>query len=343
MWTGGATASVPVAVYSDTGGGVTLSDLSVSTSTGYSNTLTLTDNPVGLYPNGDIYEVVTTHTVDPLTGAALSEAWLTFESDAGFMKFAWSDFMSFTEAADENNYLQLESTSSVSDVANGKQITWHFRVNPSWDDTETVRMYAGLTTTSGVNGLPDAVLLDPAVGNAVENDAGLVSFELQNSIGSPQSLTSAESGQDINLIGEIRLQDLDEAPDPSSYFLVLELKHVNSTDGNITVEWEEVANRSGVIGGDFDWNVDLGSAAGSETYRFAVRGYEGGDLLCPPANYNPDETCGIPFDITIDTYEPNLLDLQVLSPGTDSNVDTNWRTLLDDTWVVPQALSLIHI
>ena len=331
LWTGGATASVPVAVYSDTGGGVTLSDLSVSTSTGYSNTLTLTDNPVGLYPNGDIYEVVTTHTVDPLTGAALSEAWLTFESDAGFMKFAWSDFMSFTEAADENNYLQLESTSSVSDVANGKQITWHFRVNPSWDDTETVRMYAGLTTTSGVNGLPDAVLLDPAVGNAVENDAGLVSFELQNSIGSPQSLTSAESGQDINLIGEIRLQDLDEAPDPSSYFLVLELKHVNSTDGNITVEWEEVANRSGVIGGDFDWNVDLGSAAGSETYRFAVRGYEGGDLLCPPANYNPDETCGIPFDITIDTYEPNLLDLQVLSPGTDSNVDSNWRTLLDDT------------
>ena len=27
----------------------------------------MTDNPVGLYPNGDIYEVVTTHTVDPLT------------------------------------------------------------------------------------------------------------------------------------------------------------------------------------------------------------------------------------------------------------------------------------
>ena len=56
LWTGGATASVPVAVYSDTGGGVTLSDLSVSTSTGYSNTLTLTDSPVGLYLNGDIYE-----------------------------------------------------------------------------------------------------------------------------------------------------------------------------------------------------------------------------------------------------------------------------------------------
>ena len=33
LWTGGATASVPVAVYSDSGGGVSFSDLSVSTST----------------------------------------------------------------------------------------------------------------------------------------------------------------------------------------------------------------------------------------------------------------------------------------------------------------------
>ena len=65
LWTGGATASVPVAVYTDSGGGVSLSDLSVATSTGYTNTLLMTDSPIGLYPNGDIYEVVTTHTVDP--------------------------------------------------------------------------------------------------------------------------------------------------------------------------------------------------------------------------------------------------------------------------------------
>ena len=343
LWTGGATATVPVAVSTSTGGGVMLSDLSVSSSTGYSNTLTMTDNPVGLYPNGDIYEVVTTHAVDPLTGATLAEAWLTFESESGFIKLSWSDFMSFAEASDEHDHIQLESTSSVADITNGKEITWHFRVNPTWDDTPAVRMYSGLTATNGVNGLPDAILLDPTVGNAVENDAGITSFELQNSIGAPQALTGAESGQTINLIGQIRLEALNEAPDPSSYFLVLELKHVNSTDGNITIEWEEVANRSGVIGGDFNWNVDLGAAAGSETYRFAVRGYEGGDLLCPPSTYNPDETCAIPFDITIDTYEPNLLDLQVLSPGTDANVESNWRTLLDDTWVVPQANQQIRM
>jgi hypothetical protein len=343
LWTGGAIATVPVAVYSDTGGGVLLSDLSVSSATGFSNTLSFTDNPVGLYPNGDIYEVVTTHTVDPLTGTSLSEAWLTFESESGFIKFAWSDFMSFSEASDEHDYVTLESTSSAASITNGYEITWHFRVNPEWDDTSTVRVYSGLTTSNNINGLPDAVLLDPAVGNAVENDAGITMFELQNSIGVAQALTGAESGQDINLIGQIRLEDLSEAPDPSSYFLVLELKHVNSTDGNITIEWEEIANRSGVIGGDFNWNIDLGNAAGSETYRFALRGYEGGDLLCPPSQYNPDETCAIPFDITIDTYEPNLLGIQVLSPGTDATVDSNWRTLLDDTWVVPQEAQKIRM
>jgi len=343
LWTGGATATVPVAVYTDTGGGVTLSDLSVSSSTGYANTLSMTNNPVGLYPTGEIYEVVTTHTVDPMTGTTLSEAWLTFESESAFIKFAWSDFMSFSEASDVNNYLTLESTSSSAAITNGYEITWHFRVNPTWDDTSAVRMYSGLTTSNNINGLPDAILLDPAVGNAVENDAGITMFELQNSIGVAQALTGAESGQDINLIGEIRLEDLSEAPDPTAYFLVLELKHVNTTDGNITVEWEEIANRSGVIGGNFNWNVDLGDAAGSETYRFAVRGYEGGDLLCPPSEYNPDETCAIPFDITIDTYEPNLLAIQVLSPGTDANVESNWRTLLDDTWVVPQQAQKIRM
>ena len=333
LWTGGgANARVPIAVHSDTGGGVKFSSLSVSSSTGYSNTLSVTGNPVGLYPNGQIYEVITTHTVDPLTGTALSEAWVTFETPTDYIKISWSDFLQFAEASDENNLITLESTSSNSSITNGQQITWHFRVNANWDDTEAVRMYAGLTTASNVNGLPDALLFDPSVGNAVENDAGITVFELQNSIGVAQSLTNAESGQDINLVGQVRLENLSISPDPAAYFLVLELKHVNNTDGNITVEWEEVANRSGTIGGDFNWNVDLGSAAGSETYRFALRGYGGGDILCPPTAYNPDETCAIPFDISIDTYEPNLLDIEVLNPGTDDD----WRILLDDTWVVPQ-------
>jgi len=343
LWNGGAVADVPIAVHTNSGGSVTFENLNVATATGYTNTISMTGNPVGLYPNGEIYEVITTHAVAANAGSTLSQAWLTFETPNDYIKLTWSEFMSFAEDEDPNNHITLEATSSVTDVGDSKQVTWQFRVNPTWDDTETVRIYAGLTTTSGVNGLPDAVLLDPSMGNAVENDAGLTMFQLQNSIGVQQPLTGAESGQDITIIGQMRLEDLAEAPDPSAYFLVLELRHINNTDGNITTEWEEVANRSGVIGGNINWSIDLGSAAGSETYRFAVRGYDGGDLICPPAQYNPDESCGIPFDISIDTYEPNLLDIQVLSPGTDRNVDENWRTLLDDTWVVPQTVQEIRM
>jgi len=183
LWTGGATATVPVGLYTDTGGGVLLSDLNVASSTGYSNTIAITGNPVGLYPNGDIYEIVTTHTVDSLTGTALSEAWLTFESESGYIKFSWSDFMSFTEASDEHDHVIFELTLLVSVITDGYEVTWHFRVNPTWDDTEAVRVYAGLTTANNINGLPDAVLLDLSVGNAVENDAGITMFELKNSIG----------------------------------------------------------------------------------------------------------------------------------------------------------------
>ena len=343
LWNGGAVAEVPIAVHTNSGGSVTFENLNVATATGYTNTISMTGNPVGLYPNGEIYEVVTTHAVAANAGSTLSQAWLTFETPNDYIKLTWSEFMSFAEDVDPDNHITLEATSSVTDVGDSKQVTWQFRVNPTWDDTETVRIYAGLTTTSGVNGLPDAVLLDPSMGNAVENDAGLTMFQLQNSIGVQQPLTGAESGQDITIIGQMRLEDLAEAPDPSAYFLVLELRHINNTNGNITTEWEEVANRSGVIGGNINWSIDLGSAAGSETYRFAVRGYDGGDLICPPAQYNPDESCGIPFDISIDTYEPNLLDIQVLSPGTDRNVDENWRTLLDDTWVVPQTVQEIRM
>ena len=129
LWNGGATASVPVAVYTETGGGVKLSDLSVSSSPGYTNTLSLTGSPVGLYPNGEVYEVVTTHAVDQSTGATLSEAWLTFESANDYIKLAWSEFNSFSEASDENNYVTLESTSTATAIADGQEITWRFRAN----------------------------------------------------------------------------------------------------------------------------------------------------------------------------------------------------------------------
>ena len=165
----------------------------------------MSGNPVGLYPNGDIYEVVTTHTVDPLTGSSLAEATLSFESNTGNVILSYSDFLGFSEASDEDNLITLES-STYTDITNGKEVTWRFRVNPTWEDTETVRIYSGLIAGNGVNGLPDALLMAPVGGNAVENDAGLTSFSLHNSIGTIQDLDDGMSNQEIILAGSIRLQ-----------------------------------------------------------------------------------------------------------------------------------------
>ena len=50
--------------------------------------------------------------------------------------------------------------------------------------------------------------------------------------------------------------------------MVLEQQYVNNTGGNISLEWIEIDNKSGTIGGDFNWDVDLGlGAAGTEIMR----------------------------------------------------------------------------
>ena len=122
-----------------------------------------------------------------MTGSSLAEATLSFESDTGDVILSYSDFLGFSEASDEDNLITLES-STFADITNGKEVTWRFRVNPNWEDTETVRIYSGLIAGNGVNGLPDALIMAPIGGNAVENDAGITSFTLQNSIGTVYDL-----------------------------------------------------------------------------------------------------------------------------------------------------------
>jgi len=336
LWEGGSTAEVNLKVSGSLGGGLTFSNLQVTTSSGYENTISLVGNPIGLYPNGAIYEIVTTHTVSPLTGAVLAEATLTFESKTGDVVLSYSDALLFSEASDVDNLINLES-SSVIDISDGKQITWRFVINSNWEDTDEVRIYSGLIASNGVNGLPDATLLAPVEGNAVENDAIITSFQVLNNIGVSQDLDDGTTGQIVTVAGSIRLEGLSISPDPNGYFMILEQKTINNTDGNISIEWISVANKSGIPSGDFNWAIDLGMAAGQDTYRFRIDGYEGGDTLCPAAEYRPDSTCGIPFNISIDTLDPNLLDVRILNGQVDPSLDSNWRVMVDDTWVVPSS------
>jgi hypothetical protein len=342
LWDGGSTAEVELEVTSSSGGSLQFSDLQVTTSQGYSNTISAIGNPVGLYPNGEIYEISTTHSVSSLLGATLSEAILAFESETGSVILSYSETMGFSESSDEDDLITLESSSS-SPIDDGVAVTWRFTVNSNWEDTEEVRIYFGLVSSNGVNGLPDALLMAPNGGNAVENDAQITSFEVRNNIGVSQDLDDGKSGQVVTVSGSIRLEDLSISPDPSGYFMVLEQKFINNTNGNITTEWHSVANQSGVIGGDFNWQIDLGMAAGQDTYRFRIDGYQGGDTLCPAAEYRPDSSCGIPFNLSIDTLDPNLLDVRILNGQVDASLDSNWRIMVDDTWVVPSTNQMIRL
>ncbi|HJL59719.1 MAG TPA: hypothetical protein QF621_05150, partial [Candidatus Thalassarchaeaceae archaeon] len=121
------------------------------------------------------------------------------------------------------------------------------------------------------------------------------------------------------------------------YNLTLQRWEINNSQGNVTQEWVEVVNTTGSIGGDFNWEVDLGiTAAGEATYRFMVIDYTGGDTLCPASPIISDVDCGIPFNLSIDTYSPTLVNLSVLNAANlDPTIWSNWRPLVDDTWVLP--------
>ena len=340
----GANVDVPLSLSAGSGGAIELSDLAITTSTGYDSSLTLTGSPEGLYPNGDIVEAISIHSVDSSTGTSFAEARLRMESSSGVVELAFSELSLFTESYDPDNLVTMES-STYTEVGDEMQVTWRFRINTAWEDTAELRLYASLVAGNGVNGLPGAVVLAPIGGNAIENDAMISSFELRNAAGVAQNLESASSNQNINLVGSIRLEGLDVAPDPTAYNLSLQRWDVQTINGSVVSEWVEVSNSTGVIGGNFDWAVNLGlTAAGQATYRFMIDGYEGGDTLCPPTPIVSDSECAIPFNLSIDTYSPTLVNISVLK---DSNLDTtiwaNWRALVDDTWVKPSALQKVRV
>ena len=340
----GANVEVPLSLSAGSGGAVKFSDLSITTSTGYDSALTLTGSPAGLYPNGDIIEAVSIHSVDQSTGASFAESRLRMESSSGVVELGFSELSLFSEVYDPMNLVTMES-STYTNVGDEIHVTWRFRINTAWEDTAELRLYASLIASNGVNGLPGAVVLAPLDGNAIENDAMIESFKLLNDAGVEQNLTSASSNQNIQLVGSVRLEGLDVSPDPTSYNLSLQRWNVETINGTVVTEWVEVSNSTGVIGGDFDWNINLGeNAAGQATYRFMMDGYEGGDTLCPPSPIVSDSECAIPFNLSIDTFSPSLVNISVLkSSNYDPTIWSNWRGLVDDTWVLPNANQKVRV
>ena len=142
---------VPIRVVGGSGGSISLSSLSIPTTSGYDSTYD--DGGItGMYPNGDIIEIVTTHDVSSSTGQTLGGASLLFETETGNMELRWDQSNgSFWEESDEDdkiNFMALQSIAGSVDGSSAMQLNWRFTVNPSWDDTPSVRLYACLLYTS---------------------------------------------------------------------------------------------------------------------------------------------------------------------------------------------------
>ena len=70
---------IPIETRSENGGQLSLSNLSIITQSGYDSTLVWNGDYEGLYSNGELYHITTTHSVDPSTGASLSACKITFK------------------------------------------------------------------------------------------------------------------------------------------------------------------------------------------------------------------------------------------------------------------------
>ena len=56
-------------------------------------------------------------------------------------------------------------------------------------------------------------------------------------------------------------------------------------------------------------------------------------MICPPAEYNPDQDCGIQFDLSVDILKPNLLSFELKK---QEGINSDWRNVNDDSWASPK-------
>ncbi|HII58234.1 MAG TPA: hypothetical protein HA328_04735 [Candidatus Poseidoniaceae archaeon] len=333
---------VPINTTVANGGSLYLGELNITSQSGYDSTLLWNNDEFGLYATGEIYEVVTTHSVSQSTGSALDEARLRFKYGDESIYLGYDLSTGFYESDSQDDYISLHPSSGSIDLPqnSGKQVTWRFTVNSAWDDQNRVLILSETVATDGVIGMLSGILLEPEIGNAIENDITLQDFTLENTAGVIQNLDDSYSNQEIRIKANITYEDLEISPSPNSFYVVVEKRTIEADGEFANITWIETANKTGLIYGILDWTVDLGAFnVGSNTYRLRIGGYDGGDVICTNAAYNPDSDCGLQFNLTVDILDPQLFtfDLYKLPKGTgDLNSDNNWRSIYDDSWAVPK-------
>ena len=106
----------------------------------------------------------------------MSQGRLRLVTDDVTFYMTYNDSLgSFQKVGDDINRLTLLPSSYSTNYGNngGKQLVWRFLVNGAWNDTEAVSIYSETVADNGVIATFGGILLDPIIGNAVENDAGI--------------------------------------------------------------------------------------------------------------------------------------------------------------------------
>ena len=87
------------------GGSLYLGELNITSQSGYDSPLLWNNDEFGLYATGEIYEVVTTHSVSQSTGSALDEARLRFKYGEESIYFGYDLSTGFYESDSQDDYI----------------------------------------------------------------------------------------------------------------------------------------------------------------------------------------------------------------------------------------------
>ena len=169
--------------------------------------------PTTLYPDGSIYEIVTTHhhLVD---NSQIGQIHLMgHASDGENLSWSVTDLDTggtFTSSGSDK--LNLLQNSTVSEVNGQWQVTWKFNIGWLWDDVDRIDWASRATNLTG-DGLAPAFAVSGGPGkNAVENDLQIDTFEVRDQFDrivtiDPNRDFYAEGGSDLTVSGTVRFQD----------------------------------------------------------------------------------------------------------------------------------------
>ena len=120
-------------------------------------------------------------------------------------------------------------------------------MNSVWDDQTRVVILSETVATNGVVGMLSGILLEPEIGNAIENDITVQDLTLQNSAGVIQNLDDSYSNQEIRLKANITYEDLEISPSPNSFYVVVEKRTIEADGEFANITWIETANKLSLI------------------------------------------------------------------------------------------------